>query len=111
MSENPARLNRRGFLAAAGLSTYSVMFLADESARAAVPERTPDEIRDAFRAVVPLDPALAARRFDGEPHMTLVDLECDVLVAGGGPAGVCAALAAARHGARVILVQDRSRLG
>ena len=43
--------------------------------------------------------------------MTLVDLECDVLVAGGGPAGVCAALAAARHGARVVLVQDRSRLG
>src|SRR4029077_5109174 len=48
---------------------------------------------------------------EGEPHMTLVDLECDVLVAGGGPAGVCAALAAARRGARVVLVQDRSRLG
>ena len=35
----------------------------------------------------------------------------DVLVAGGGLAGVCAAIAAARHGARVVLVQDRSRLG
>jgi hypothetical protein len=34
-----------------------------------------------------------------------------VLVAGGGLAGVCAALAAARNGASVILVQDRSRLG
>jgi len=43
--------------------------------------------------------------------MTLVDLDCDVFIAGGGPAGVCAALAAARHGARVTLVQDRSRLG
>ncbi|OJW22088.1 MAG: hypothetical protein BGO49_14805 [Planctomycetales bacterium 71-10] len=43
--------------------------------------------------------------------MTLVDLECDLLVAGGGPAGVCAALAAARNGAKVVLVQDRSRLG
>ena len=43
--------------------------------------------------------------------MTLVDLQCDLLVAGGGPAGVCAALSAARHGARVILCQDRSRLG
>jgi hypothetical protein len=32
-------------------------------------------------------------------------------VAGGGLAGVCAAVAAARHGARVVLVQDRSRLG
>jgi hypothetical protein len=43
--------------------------------------------------------------------MTLVELETDFLVAGGGMAGVCAALAAARHGAKVVLVQDRSRLG
>jgi hypothetical protein len=41
----------------------------------------------------------------------VVDLETDVLVAGGGLAGVCAAIAAARQGARVVLVQDRSRLG
>jgi hypothetical protein len=46
-----------------------------------------------------------------EPNMTLVELECDILVAGGGLAGVCAALSAARHGAKVVLVQDRSRLG
>ncbi|HEY3284769.1 MAG TPA: FAD-dependent oxidoreductase [Armatimonadota bacterium] len=39
------------------------------------------------------------------------NLETDVLVAGGGMAGVCAALAAARHGASVILVQDRGVLG
>lgn len=38
-------------------------------------------------------------------------LDCDVLVAGGGPAGVPCALAAARCGARVILCQDRSVLG
>ncbi|GAB4570083.1 MAG: hypothetical protein Kow0047_23550 [Anaerolineae bacterium] len=38
-------------------------------------------------------------------------LSCDVLVAGGGMAGVCAAISAARHGARVILVQDRPVLG
>jgi hypothetical protein len=43
--------------------------------------------------------------------MALVELETDILVAGGGLAGVCAALAAARRGARVVLVQDRSRLG
>jgi hypothetical protein len=46
-----------------------------------------------------------------ERHMAQVDLETDVLVAGGGLAGVCAAISAARHGARVVLVQDRSRLG
>ena len=39
------------------------------------------------------------------------DLSCDVLVAGGGPAGVACALAAARCGARVILCQNRSVLG
>lgn len=38
-------------------------------------------------------------------------LECDLLVAGGGPAGVACALAAARLGARVILCQDRPVLG
>lgn len=38
-------------------------------------------------------------------------LQCDVLVAGGGPAGVAAALAAARSGARVVLCQDRPVLG
>jgi len=38
-------------------------------------------------------------------------LQCDVLVAGGGPAGVPRAIAAARGGARVILCQDRPVLG
>ena len=38
-------------------------------------------------------------------------LQCDLLVAGGGIAGVCCALAAARLGTRVILCQDRSVLG
>ncbi|GAA4800372.1 hypothetical protein GCM10023231_31430 [Olivibacter ginsenosidimutans] len=35
----------------------------------------------------------------------------DFLVAGGGMAGVCAALAAARNGSKVVLIQNRSRLG
>src|SRR5690606_5088946 len=38
-------------------------------------------------------------------------LECDILVAGGGPAGVPCAIAAARQGAKVILCQDRPVLG
>jgi len=40
-----------------------------------------------------------------------VNRHCDVLVAGGGPAGLMAALAAARSGARVILVEETDRLG
>ncbi len=38
-------------------------------------------------------------------------LEADVVVAGGGMAGVCAAIAAARNGASVVLLQDRPVLG
>ncbi len=38
-------------------------------------------------------------------------LETELLVAGGGISGVCVALAAARLGTRVILVQDRPVLG
>lgn len=38
-------------------------------------------------------------------------IHCDVLVAGGGPAGVPCALAAARSGAKVVLCQDRPVLG
>ena len=46
--------------------------------------------------------------------MTLIEhhsLSSDILVAGGGMAGVCCAIAAARCGADVILCQDRSVLG
>jgi len=37
--------------------------------------------------------------------------DADLCVVGGGMAGVCAALAAARRGARVVLMQDRPVLG
>ena len=36
---------------------------------------------------------------------------CDVLVAGGGPAGLMAALAAGRAGARVVIADERAALG
>ena len=38
-------------------------------------------------------------------------LRCDLLVAGGGITGLCCAIAAARLGTKVILVQDRPVLG
>ena len=89
------------FLHRFGLGSYSLVVLADAAdAQTAAPH--PD-----FDRVAPTD----ARFAPAEPHMRLVNLETDVMVAGGGLAGVCAAIAAARHGARVVLVQDRSRLG
>ena len=38
-------------------------------------------------------------------------IHCDVLVVGGGPAGICAALAAGEAGARVLLVDEQPTLG
>lgn len=43
--------------------------------------------------------------------MTHHELSTDFVVVGGGLAGVCAAIAAARNGAKVVLIQDRSVLG
>jgi hypothetical protein len=43
--------------------------------------------------------------------VSVTTIETDLCVVGGGVAGVCAALAAARNGARVVLIQDRSMLG
>ncbi len=40
-----------------------------------------------------------------------VAAETDVLVAGGGPAGFCAAVSAAREGARVLLIEQAGDLG
>ena len=69
-----------------------------------------DEIRRKIDALAPNE---SARKTSprAEPHMSQVDMTADVLIAGGGVAGVCAAVAAARNGSKVILLQDRSRLG
>lgn len=45
------------------------------------------------------------------PAFETVEHEVDFCVVGGGIAGLCAALAAARHGLKVALMQDRPMLG
>ena len=43
--------------------------------------------------------------------MKLETLQYDVVVVGGGPGGIPAAIAAARHGAKVLLVEKNGYLG
>ncbi len=52
-----------------------------------------------------------ADAWTGASRLVKRSLDADFVVIGGGMAGVCAALAAARNGLSVILVQDRSVLG
>lgn len=100
-------MNRRDFLtAAAGAAGYSLLVRIDEPLVQGA-ERSAEDIRKELARLAPGNITAAP----AEKHMALVDLTCDVLVAGGGLAGVLAAVSAARNGARVILVQDRSRLG
>lgn len=44
-------------------------------------------------------------------HLKNVKHECDFCVIGGGLAGMCAAIAAARHGCKVVLMHDRPLFG
>src|SRR5260370_11813134 len=97
-----ALVDRRDFFNQLGLGTYSLVVLVGAADAQTRPPAPAD-----FDKIAPKDAGFAS----AERHMREVRLETDVVVAGGGLAGVCAAIAAARHGARVVLVQDRPRLG
>jgi len=94
-------IGRRGFLGGIGAGGFYSLAVRADAGEGGAP------VPDAAAAPAAAAPWHAAM----EPHMAVVTLECDLLVAGGGMAGVCAALAAARNGAKVVLAQDRSRLG
>ena len=101
-----ATFGRRKFLGASALSVlgYSLFVNVPEArAESAAKSRLGRDIEAKIRG----------RKFDqaAEPNMDKKQIDCDVFVAGGGLAGVCAAIAAARSGVKTVLVQDRSRLG
>lgn len=105
------KMGRRKFLSASTMSLLGYSFMVS------IPAKAEDAAGGEKAGITPLgkkiESSLAGRAFDasGEPNMEKIALDCDVLVAGGGLAGVCAAIASARAGAKTVLVQDRSRLG
>ncbi len=80
-----------------------------EAVRPGGNERALDEIVDVSRVPASGDPAVAVVRVPDsvEPD----EIECEVLVVGGGTGGVAAALAAARRGRRVCLTEETDWLG
>jgi len=97
-------MDRRSFLA---LSTLGASYsLAIDARRFFQAPAEPQSQAVAESTAFPDSDATSTER-----HMRTIDHKADVFIAGGGMAGVCAALAAARNGAKVFLVQDRSRLG
>jgi hypothetical protein len=102
-----SKINRRGFFqkSTLGLGTYSLVVHAEECFAQV---KAPNVRSQKFKSIAP---GPDHGESISESNMTLVDLKCDLLVAGGGLAGICAAISAARNGAKVILLQDRSRLG
>lgn len=54
---------------------------------------------------------MAVTNSAGKRRMTTADLQADVVVTGGGSAGLAAALASARGGARTLLLERQTQLG
>ncbi|MDR0901305.1 MAG: FAD-dependent oxidoreductase [Opitutaceae bacterium] len=94
---------RRDFLketAAAGLLLAAVpASLRGQAAASASP------------AAAPLEKVTGMKTHLNSPTITKRSLAADVVVVGGGLSGICAAIAASRHGASVVLIQDRPVLG
>ncbi len=102
-------MNRRAFLTAAPFTGYSLVVDASQLPPRDAPLPGIDEIRRQLDRLAP--PPAQRRRSTQEPKLPVVDLSADFIVAGAGLAGIAAAISAARHGAKVILINDRSVLG
>jgi FAD dependent oxidoreductase len=72
-------------------------------------ERRSDALVDVMRVPVDGDPAVAVIPIGSLANARIV--ECDILVVGGGTGGIAAALAAARRGRNVHLIEETDWIG
>lgn len=93
MEEKKIKTNRRNFLKTIGLSSGALLLHPSMSFS--------KDGQTMLSSLTDKDIDVYKRR----------KIDTDILIAGGGMAGICAALAAARNGSKVVLLQDRSRLG
>lgn len=93
MKEKNLKANRRNFIKTMGLGSGALLMNPSSGFSSEYIEKESIEIDKKMDAYV--------RR----------KIDTDILIAGGGMSGICAALAAARNGAKVVLLQDRCRLG
>ncbi len=98
-------MKRRVFLGRLSLSTGAVLLGSQCQQNQNQPESQAPELSDKAKPLDALDSIIEPQR-----EIPVVDT-ADVLVVGGGPAGVAAAIAASRAGASTILVERYNHLG
>lgn len=111
--EKEKKISRRGFLGAGALASCAGYSVFIDAGKLLASENGGIKEKAFGKYKIPPREQGADKSFPlkGEAVMQMAELECDVLVAGGGLSGVCAAISAARKGRSVILVHNRSRLG
>ena len=85
--------------------------VSDAQAGASAPSAAPAAAPAAAAAVVPAAPRAAVTAPAASTYAGQADVDCDVLVLGGGPGGYSAAFRAADLGLRVVLVERYASLG
>ncbi|MDR1523944.1 MAG: FAD-dependent oxidoreductase [Tannerella sp.] len=98
-------INRRSFIKTSGMAVAGLGLPATvlSNNQAVIPSETPDRIGS--------DPAVAQPASAAQRQSPNIVHKVDYAVIGGGIAGVCSAITAARAGLKVVLVQDRPVLG